>query len=71
MSLIWWILPSIAGVLGLILLFAGFAKMAGLKPFAGVARLAFGSGFLPIELPLGEESAFHGVADVLTEQADE
>jgi len=46
MSLIWWILPSIAGVLGLILLFAGFAKMAGLKPFAGVARLAFGSGFL-------------------------
>ena len=46
MSLIWWILPSIAGVLGLILLFAGFAKMAGLKPFAGVTRLAFGSGFL-------------------------
>ena len=46
MSLIWWILPSVAGVLGLILLFAGFAKMAGLKPFAGVARLAFGSGFL-------------------------
>jgi hypothetical protein len=46
MSLIWWILPSISGVLGLILLFAGFAKMAGLKPFAGVARLAFGSGFL-------------------------
>jgi hypothetical protein len=46
MSLIWWILPSIAGVLGLILLFAGFAKLAGLKPFAGVARLAFGTGFL-------------------------
>jgi hypothetical protein len=46
MSLIWWVLPSIAGVLGLILLFAGFAKLAGLKPFAGVARLAFGSGFL-------------------------
>ena len=31
----------------------------------------FGPGFLPIELPLGEESAFHGVADVLTEQAHE
>jgi hypothetical protein len=46
MSLIWWILPSVAGVLGLILLFAGFAKMAGLKPFAGVTRLVFGSGFL-------------------------
>lgn len=46
MSLIWWVLPSISGVLGLILLFAGFGKLAGLKPFAGVARLAFGSGFL-------------------------
>lgn len=31
----------------------------------------FGSGFAPLELPLGEEDAFHGVADVLTEQAHE
>ncbi|HEY5664194.1 MAG TPA: elongation factor G [Ilumatobacter sp.] len=31
----------------------------------------FGSGFLPIELPIGEEAAFHGVADVLTEEAHE
>jgi elongation factor G len=31
----------------------------------------FGSGFAPIELPLGEEEAFHGVADVLTEVAHE
>ncbi len=46
MSLIWWILPSIAGVLGLILLFAGFAKLANLKPFAGAGRLFFGAGFL-------------------------
>ena len=30
---------------------------------------AFGPGFTPLELPLGEESAFHGVADVITEQA--
>jgi len=38
-----------------------------------VAQLSdtFGSGFLPIELPLGEEGAFHGVADVLAEQAHE
>ncbi len=38
-----------------------------------VAQLTatFGPGFLPIELPLGEESAFHGVADVLSEQAHE
>ncbi len=31
----------------------------------------FGPGFTPIELPLGEQQAFHGVADVLTEQAHE
>jgi elongation factor G len=38
-----------------------------------VAQLndTFGPGFLPIELPLGEEDAFHGVADVLTEEAHE
>ncbi len=38
-----------------------------------VAQLSstFGPGFLPIELPLGEEAAFHGVADVLAEQAHE
>lgn len=38
-----------------------------------VAQLgaSFGSGFAPIELPLGEEEAFHGVADVLTEEAHE
>jgi elongation factor G len=30
---------------------------------------AFGAGFTPIELPLGEEESFHGVADVLTEEA--
>lgn len=48
MGLIWWILPSIAGVIGLILLFAGFGKLANLKPFAGVTRLAFGTGFVGI-----------------------
>ena len=34
-------------------------------------NMSFGPGFTPIELPIGEESAFHGVADVLTEQAHE
>ncbi|MFN7056652.1 hypothetical protein [Hyphomonas sp.] len=48
MSLIWWILPSISGVIGLILLFAGIAKLANLRPFAGVGRLALGSAFLGI-----------------------
>ena len=32
-------------------------------------RATFGSGFVPLELPLGEEEALHGVADVLTEEA--
>ena len=30
---------------------------------------AFGRGIAPLELPLGEESALHGVADLLTETA--
>jgi elongation factor G len=42
--------------------------------FEGVVAMLterFGPGFTPIELPLGEEEAFHGVADVLSEQAHE
>ena len=31
----------------------------------------FGPGFAPLELPIGEEADFHGVADVLTEEAHE
>ena len=34
-------------------------------------RAAFGGGVTPIELPIGEEAAFHGVADVLAEVAHE
>ncbi|MEM0986699.1 MAG: hypothetical protein AAGJ32_10660 [Pseudomonadota bacterium] len=45
-SFIWWILPAISGVTGLMLVFAGFAKMFGLKPFSGIARLFFGAGFM-------------------------
>ncbi|MFW2334272.1 elongation factor G [Ilumatobacter sp.] len=32
---------------------------------------AFGPGFAPLELPVGEAAAFHGVADVLAEEAHE
>ena len=35
----------------------------------GRLRSVFGHGCAPLELPLGEEEAFHGVADVLTEEA--
>jgi elongation factor G len=34
-------------------------------------RARFGSGFVSLELPLGEEEKFHGVADVLTDQGFE
>jgi elongation factor G len=34
-------------------------------------RARFGPGFVPLELPLGEEERFHGVADVLSEQGFE
>jgi elongation factor G len=34
-------------------------------------RATFGSGFAPLELPIGEEASFHGVADVLSDQAFE
>ena len=34
-------------------------------------RAAFGSGFVPLELPLGEEEKLHGIADVLTDQGFE
>lgn len=35
----------------------------------GELRAAFGEHLWPLELPLGEEQAFHGIADVLSEQA--
>ena len=31
-------------------------------------RSTFGSGFVPLELPIGEEAELHGVADVLSDQ---
>ncbi len=46
MGMIWWILPAVAGVTGLMLLFAGFARFANLKPLSGGTRVLFGVGFL-------------------------
>ena len=34
-------------------------------------RTMFGTGFAPLELPLGEEERFHGIADVLSQQGFE
>ena len=48
MGLIWWILPAIAAVIGLMLLFAGFGKLARLKAGSGAVRLTFGAGMLAL-----------------------
>jgi hypothetical protein len=46
MSLIWWILPALAGVVGLMLLFGGFSRMTKMQPASGAVRMLFGVGFL-------------------------
>lgn len=46
MGLIWWVLPAVSGVLGLMLTFAGLGRLARLRFFSGAPRLAFGVGFL-------------------------
>ncbi|MEE9380882.1 MAG: hypothetical protein V3V03_05700 [Hyphomonadaceae bacterium] len=46
MGLIWWILPAVTGVIGLMLGFAGLGRLARFKPLSGGARLLFGTGFL-------------------------
>jgi len=55
--MIWWILPAICGVIGLMLVFAGFGRVFGMKVFSGGARLLFGSGFMG----LGGVIAFAGL----------
>lgn len=46
MGLIWWILPALAGVIGLMLSFAGLGRLMKLKLAAGGLRFLFGVGFL-------------------------
>lgn len=46
MGLIWWILPALAGVVGLMLTFAGLGRLMKLRVAAGGARFLFGIGFL-------------------------
>ena len=46
MGLIWWILPALAGVLGLLLSFAGIGRLLKLRLMAGGLRFLFGIGFL-------------------------
>ena len=46
MGLVWWILPVISALIGLMLLFAGFGRLAQLKPASGGVRLLLSTGFL-------------------------
>ena len=46
MGIIWWILPAISGVIGLLLVFAGIGRLAKLKLMTGGLRALFGVGFL-------------------------
>ncbi|MEM7660601.1 MAG: hypothetical protein AAF292_00025 [Pseudomonadota bacterium] len=46
MDLIWWVLPAISGVVGLMLGFAGIGRLFKLQPFSGLFRLLFSVGFL-------------------------
>lgn len=46
MGLIWWILPALAGVIGLMLTFAGLGRLMKLRLATGGLRFLFGVGFL-------------------------
>jgi elongation factor G len=44
-------------------------ERAHFDPVVDQMRTRFGPGIEPVELPIGEESGFHGVAELLTEHA--
>ena len=46
MDLLWWILPALSGVIGLMLSFAGLGRLLKLRLAAGGLRFLFGIGFL-------------------------
>lgn len=48
MDMIWWVLPAIAGVVGIMLVFAGLGRLGKMKPLSGGSRLLFGAGSLGI-----------------------
>lgn len=46
MGLLWWILPALAGLVGLMLTFAGLGRLFKLRVMTGGLRFLFGIGFL-------------------------
>lgn len=48
MNLIWWVLPALSGLIGLLLTFGGLGRLFKLKPFSGGLRFFMGLAFLGI-----------------------
>ncbi|PJI86750.1 elongation factor G [Luteimicrobium subarcticum] len=64
-----WAAAASAGVPRLVVVTQEDRARADFHGTLDALRDAFGAGVVPLELPLGEEQAFHGVADVLSEHA--
>lgn len=45
---IWWVLPAVTGLIGVLLFFGGISKLLGLRFGAGLARLVLGIGALGV-----------------------
>jgi len=66
-----WRLATAAGLPRMVVVTKEDKARASFRHVLDELREAFGDGFVPLELPLGEEQDFHGVADVLTEHGYE
>ncbi len=64
-----WSAAEAAGLPRLVVITQEDKTRADFHRVLGELRAAFGDHLWPLELPLGEEQAFHGIADVLSEQA--
>ncbi len=64
-----WSAAEAAGVPRIVVVTQEDKARADFRRVLAELRAAFGEHLWPLELPLGEEQAFHGVADVLSEQA--
>lgn len=63
-----WKLCADAGIPRMVFITKEDKQRADFHAVLDQLKATFGQGFAPLELPLGEEEAFHGVADVLTEE---
>src|SRR4029079_14538516 len=66
-----WARCAVAGIARMVFVNKEDKQRADFHKTLDQLRAMFGSGFVPLELPLGEEEALHGIADVLTDQGFE